>query len=170
MKIPTWANTVTPFSKFVALGLFAVLPFIGFVYGRHVEREAALLYIEHIETAYSGSQTAVSECSGNVKLVDDGYGNQYEIVTFRGLLVKEKIPEELALGDEWYWFYFDEPYLNLQSASGGSVFEEKLQAVPSQHLGKDLDDFIGKRVEVAAYMSWGYAESNTVVIIAIAEL
>jgi hypothetical protein len=37
-KLPTWATTVTPFSKFLALSMLVIFPIVGFYLGRYYER------------------------------------------------------------------------------------------------------------------------------------
>ena len=38
-KLPTWATTVTPFSKILALSMFILLPILAFFYGRYYQQE-----------------------------------------------------------------------------------------------------------------------------------
>jgi len=38
-KLPTWATTVTPFSKLLALSMLVVFPVLGFYYGMYYQRQ-----------------------------------------------------------------------------------------------------------------------------------
>jgi hypothetical protein len=90
----------------------------------------------------------------------------------RGTIKKEIIPPELDLGDGyWYWFYFDEPFLNKESANGLPMLTEKLQVFPPKDVENyDIENFLNKRVEAFGNMTWGYAESNVIQLIAIRTL
>lgn len=92
-------------------------------------------------------------------------------VTVRGVIKKEKVPEELQLGDYWYWFYFDEPYLLTENASGYPQYIDKIQVLPPQN--KDfsgIESYLNKHVEIYGSKTWGYAESNVFQLIAITVL
>jgi hypothetical protein len=38
-KLPTWATTVTPFSKMLALSMLVILPILGFYYGMYYQQQ-----------------------------------------------------------------------------------------------------------------------------------
>jgi hypothetical protein len=38
-KLPTWATTVTPFSKLLALSMLVVFPVLGFYYGMYYQKQ-----------------------------------------------------------------------------------------------------------------------------------
>jgi hypothetical protein len=38
-KLPTWATTVTPFSKMLALSMLIVIPILAFFYGMYYQRQ-----------------------------------------------------------------------------------------------------------------------------------
>lgn len=107
---------------------------------------------------------------------ESNYNYVPEKFTVRGTLKKEAIPEELQLGDYWYWLYFDEPYLLQGSALGYSTYVDKLQVLPPNRAPEvpnkeyDMDKHDGKRVEIYGYQSWGYAESSLIQAIAIVSL
>lgn len=100
--------------------------------------------------------------------------DQRPLMKWRGVIKKERIPEDLQLGDYWYQFYFTTPFLNEYSAVGIPNYVEKLEIVGIKEdinfRNIKLDDFLSKEVEVAGYMGWGYAESNIIEPIAIVGL
>ncbi|OGC60548.1 hypothetical protein A3K34_01850 [candidate division WWE3 bacterium RIFOXYC1_FULL_40_10] len=90
--------------------------------------------------------------------------------TFKGTIKKDLIPPELELGDYWYNFYFDEPYLLEESSVGRPIYVNSLQIAEPTDGFFNLEDFIGKHVQVSGNFGWGYAESTTIESIAITEL
>ena len=92
--------------------------------------------------------------------VIDSVGQENKIFLY-GTLKKESIPEELELGDLWFWLYFDEPHLLVNNASGVPLYIDKIQVNPPEGLDiYNLDDFTDKKVEIYGYQTWGYAESS----------
>ncbi len=78
-----------------------------------------------------------------------------------GTIKKETIPEELELGDYWYWMYFEPQALLVNNAFGNPLYIGKIQINPPE--AQDIypiDDFLYKQVEVYGYQTWGYAESS----------
>jgi len=117
--------------------------------------------------------TQVSVAQDDAKEASQEQIEQYTPDTFtvRGVIKKEKIPEELELGEDWYWIYFDEPYLLKNNASGWPQYIDKLQLVPPQDTAfYKIDDYLDSPVEIYGYNSWGYAESSVIQIISIAKL
>lgn len=164
-------NQPSPLPKIITLVLLVVLPLIGYMLGRYLERQTAVWYLDKGETAPVVPPVAPPSTSEPDIIFEDGSEMiPTKLTTFRGTLVKEKIPPELELGDEWVWLYFDEPFLNYYSAVGFPVYEPKMQVTGSQQSKYNLDNYIGKHVEIAATLSWGYAESNILVMYAITEL
>lgn len=93
------------------------------------------------------------------------------LISLTGILKKEEIPEELMLGDYWYWIYFDEPHLLEHNASGVPVYVNEIQVFPPEaDYFYNIDDFKDKKVLVHGYQTWGYAESSVFQIVAIKEL
>lgn len=88
-----------------------------------------------------------------------------------GLIEKEEIPEELELGDYWYWMYFEKPLLLVNNATGSPIYVDKIQVLPPENKDfYDIESFVGKKVEVYGYQTWGYAESSVFQVSAIKEL
>ena len=117
--------------------------------------------------------TQVSVAQDDAKEASQEQIEQYTPDTFtvRGVIKKEKIPEELELGEDWYWIYFDEPYLLKNNASGWPQYIDKLQLVPPQDAAfYKIDDYLDSPVEIYGYNSWGYAESSIIQVISIAKL
>ena len=117
--------------------------------------------------------TQVSVAQDDAKEASQEQIEQYTPDTFtvRGVIKKEKIPEELELGEDWYWIYFDEPYLLKNNASGWPQYIDKLQLVPPQDTAfYKIDDYLDSPVEIYGYNSWGYAESSVIQVISIAKL
>ena len=117
--------------------------------------------------------TQVSVAQDDAKEASQEQIEQYTPDTFtvRGVIKKEKIPEELELGEDWYWIYFDEPYLLKNNASGWPQYVNKLQLVPPQDAAfYKIDDYLDSPVEIYGYNSWGYAESSIIQVISIAKL
>ena len=87
-----------------------------------------------------------------------------------GTLKKEEIPQELELGEYWYWLYFEEPLLLVNNASGVPMYVDKIQVLPPQSAEiYDVEQFLDKEVELYGYQTWGYAESSVFQINAIRE-
>jgi hypothetical protein len=100
-------------------------------------------------------------------VVVEGIGQQNSFFLY-GTVKKEPIPEEMELGDFWYWIYFDEPHLLTVSASGVPQYIEKLQVNPTEFEEMyNLEEFLNERVEIYGYLTSGYAESNVFQITAI---
>lgn len=84
-----------------------------------------------------------------------------EPIFLYGMIKKEEIPEELDLGDYWYWLYFAKPHLLVNNASGVPMYVDKIQLNAPQNTDiYVIDDFIDINVEVYGYQTWGYAESS----------
>jgi len=97
----------------------------------------------------------------------------YEYVTVRGSLKKEKIPEELALGDNSYQLYFDEPFLLLGDASGSPLYINKIQVLlPEANTFPfyDINGFLDNDVEIYGHYTGGYAETVVIQIVAITKI
>jgi len=87
-----------------------------------------------------------------------------------GTLKKEEIPQELELGDYWYWMYFEKPLLMVNNSSGVPMYVDKIQVLPSQSTDiYDVEQFLDKEVELYGYQTWGYAESSVFQINSIRE-
>jgi hypothetical protein len=87
-----------------------------------------------------------------------------------GVIEKEEIPEELELGDYWYWMYFEKPLLLVNNASGSPMYVDKIQLTPPENKDfYDIEGFVGKKVEAYGYQTWGYAESSVFQVSAIRE-
>ena len=117
--------------------------------------------------------TQVSVAQDDAKEASQEQIEQYTPDTFtvRGVIKKEKIPEELELGEDWYWIYFDEPYLLKNNASGWPQYIDKLQIFqPNDTAFYKIDDYLDSPVEIYGYNSWGYAESSVIQVISIAKL
>jgi hypothetical protein len=90
--------------------------------------------------------------------------------TVKGTVRKEVIPEELELGEYWYWFYFDDPYLLVENAVGYPLFIEKLQITDSIYSNFKIEEYINKHVILNFQLGAGYAESTVMEPIAIMTL
>ena len=85
-----------------------------------------------------------------------------------GKLKKEPIPEEIELGDFWYWVYFDEPHLLVDNALGVPQYVDKLEVYPPQYEDYyEIEEFIDEKVEIYGYLISGYAEDTVFQITAI---
>ncbi len=94
-------------------------------------------------------------------------GTLGEKITTQGVIKKEKIPLDLELGDYWYWFYFEEPYILETNSSGNPLLINKIQIVAgSKYDNADqmLDEYLGKKLKIYGELSWGYAESRIIVL------
>jgi len=95
---------------------------------------------------------------------------QNDQITLTGQLKKEEIPVELKLGKYWYWFYFDQPFLLKDNASGKPQTIIKIQVVPetnsydTNEKQNYFDNYIDKKITIQGYLSWGYSESRTIVV------
>jgi hypothetical protein len=99
-----------------------------------------------------------------------GRSGQNDEFFIYGVLKEEPIPEELQLGDSWYWVYFDEPYLLVENALGVPQYVDKIQVYPSEYVEfYDIEDFVNERVEIYGYLTSGYAESTVFQITSIRE-
>ncbi len=84
----------------------------------------------------------------------------YEPVSYSGVIMKERIPEEYELGDYWYNFYFDEPQL-IETVAG----KMKLSYVQIQASTIDsLDEYLDMDVVVVGRLGYGYAESRVILV------
>lgn len=100
-------------------------------------------------------------------VVMDTIGQQSQFFLY-GKLKKEPIPEEMELGDFWYWIYFDEPHLLVVTALGIPQYVDKLQLNPPQYEDYyEIEDFIDEEVEIYGYLTSGYTESTVFQITAI---
>lgn len=91
---------------------------------------------------------------------DDSPLMAYQPVSYSGVIKKEKIPEEYALGDYWYVFYFDTPQL-LESGMGQQY--EKTIIVQASTIDS-LEPYLNLEVTIEGRLSTGYAESPMVLI------
>jgi len=115
------------------------------------------------------SAPALSEQTEPGKVIDSI--GEAEPILLRATVKKEPIPQELELGDFWYWLYFDEPHLLVNNAAGVPMYINKIQAnTPIAADFYDIEDFVDKKVEVYGYQTWGYAESSVFQIISLREL
>jgi hypothetical protein len=156
VEIPKKFKTVTTLSKTVALILFISLPFIGFYVGSN--------YKKTISSLYSPCVNNVSDKSVSPKPDEKG------LITFRGIIRKDKIPAELQLGDYSMMIYFDEPYLLEDNAFGKPVYINSMQVYDPVDGRAKLNDFVSKHVEIFGTLTWGYAESRVIQAVSITEL
>ncbi len=130
--------------------------------------------VKYQDTKINTSTKEVKELKDNdIQPLQKDEASIYDYVTLRGIIKKEPIPPELELGDYWYWFYFDEPYLLKNNARGIPLYIEKIEVFPAerQHKGiYDIDEFLDAKVEIYGYQTWGYAESSVIQILSIAQL
>lgn len=84
----------------------------------------------------------------------------YDAVEYTGVIKKEKIPEEYALGDYWYIFYFDKP--QIIETAGGDMMRDSLQIQASTI--DSLEGHLDKKVTVKGRLSYGYAESRIILV------
>ena len=79
---------------------------------------------------------------------------------FTGIIKKEMIPEDLDLGEYWYWLYLDTPFILENNAMGKPYDIQKIQIVPAEGSSIDFEEFLDRKVEASGNIGWGYAESN----------
>lgn len=112
----------------------------------------------------SKSETEGTSISSNSEI-------SHTYIKVRGILRLEKIPEDLMLGDTWYWLYFDQPFLLEYNATGTPLYIDKIQVFPPEDdFFYKIDDFVDKEVEIYGYLSWGYAESSVFQAVAFSQL
>ncbi len=94
-----------------------------------------------------------------------------ESIFLYGLLKREKIPEDLDMGEYRYTLHFSEPHLLLQSSSGGPKYIEDIQLNVSEDtvFYYKIEDLVGKDVEVYGFKTYGLAETDVFQIEAIRE-
>ncbi len=98
------------------------------------------------------------------------YSNS-DTVRIRGTIKKEAIPQDLQLGEYWYWFYFDEPYLLMNNTSGSPQYIEKIQVyAPTDRSINNIDNFLNTNVEIFGTNTWGYEQSNVIQILTLTKL
>lgn len=111
-------------------------------------------------------------CEENAKeetQVIDAVGANNSVFIY-GTLKKEEIPQELELGEYWYWMYFEKPLLIVNNSSGVPMYVDKIQVLPPQSNDiYDVEQFLDKEVELYGYQTWGYAESSVFQINSIRE-
>lgn len=84
-----------------------------------------------------------------------------ERVTEKGYIRKER--DDRDLGSEFmYVFYFDEPFIVWLNGSGSPQFAESIEVYKPQNETFLLDDYVGKHVEIAGELTWGYSESRAI--------
>lgn len=83
-----------------------------------------------------------------------------EEYTVKGVIKREKIPEDLDIGDYWNILYFEKPFLLEDNSSGKPMFINKIEVGYLQQ----LDEYLNKQVEITGALGWGYAESRTLSI------
>jgi hypothetical protein len=92
-----------------------------------------------------------------------------ERISESGVIKKERIPEDLELGEYWYWFYFEEPHLLTENSSGEPVLIDKLQIISYQAFGQSgkvdrvLEKYLNRKMMIEGEFSWGYAESRIII-------
>ena len=153
MKEKGYAFRVTTLSKILAMILFISLPFIGYFVGFGFKNNLLRLCDE-----------CTKSCVINTATCDQKYK------TFRGTLRKEPIPKELELGEYWYVFYFDDPYLLEENAAGRPMYIKQIVVNGPKDNFYNLDDFVDKHVEIKGEFGNGYAESTVLNITAITNL
>lgn len=87
-------------------------------------------------------------------------GKLGEKVEVTGIINKERIPEDLSLGEFWYWIYFDEPYYLADNASGLPQNVDKMQVNISPTI--DFEKILDKHIKLTGRLTWGYAESRVI--------
>jgi hypothetical protein len=90
----------------------------------------------------------------------------YEQITYEGVIRKEEIPEEYALGEYWYIFYFDKPQIIQTAAGDREVTNLEIQASTID----SFDGYLDKQVQIKGRLSWGYAESRIILADEVNEL
>lgn len=86
-----------------------------------------------------------------------------DAITFTGMIKKEKIPTEMQLpGEFWYWMYFDKPFINRYSMAGEPVNESKLQILKPVDPNVNIESFLNKHVKVVGKIGYGISESNVI--------
>lgn len=93
------------------------------------------------------------------------FNPQNEKIKEKGYIKKEK--DDRELGSEFmFTFYFDEPFLLWENATGYPKFINSIELYKPEYETKSLVDYFngyaGKRVELAGELTWGYAESRVI--------
>ncbi len=149
-------------SAFIVIVVLCVL-FLALGFYALIQRNNACPPVKECE------KCVVEESSKDESRVIDSVGQNNKIFLY-GNLKKEAIPEELQLGEYWYWLYFEEPHFLVNNASGVPMYIEKIQVNPSENVDfYNIDEFIDKKVEIYGYQTWGYAESSVFQTVSIRE-
>lgn len=153
---------------------FIIIGVVGLVLGLIFSNSIKLISIES-EISQVKKKIDEINISDTSKKTDDTStqtGDVYKPTEFEliGTIKKEEIPEDLQLGDYWYWFYGDEPILLKSNASGYPVYVEKIQVYPPKHDMFNIDDYLDKKVQIYGTQGWGYSESTIIQLEAIYDL
>ncbi len=65
-KLPTWATTVTPFSKFLALCILVIFPILGFYFGIYYQKQMDDYKQDNEMIVYKTSNTCAQPPDGQV--------------------------------------------------------------------------------------------------------
>lgn len=117
-------------------------------------------------------QNDIKNSDGKGQVVISKYDENAIDYELAGVLRKEKIPSDLQLGDYWYIFYFDEPFLLMDNATGtGPLYIRSIQLFSREDkVVFDFEDYVNKKVKIAGNLTWGYAESRVFKVVAITDL
>ena len=146
MKLPKSVTTVTSFSKIIALCLFVLLPFIGFVFGMKYQK---------LVDKYSQAESPV--------FTTPDTSTKEKVMTFSGKLMRFERPAPDIAYD--YQLELDTPYIDNNNASGMPQTLKSIIVLPStQEISLQLENHIQKNVSVQGEWRWGYAESKVFMV------
>ena len=123
---------------------------------------------EFIDRGMVQNPTKEISRDSNTSSIEENDNSQNKIIhKIKGIIKKEKIPQELELGEYWYWIYLDEPLLIENNSLGIPMHVEKIQLANVQSNYVDMTPYLNKKVEVSGSIGWGYAESNVFNVVSV---
>ncbi|MBD3366053.1 hypothetical protein GF360_01780 [candidate division WWE3 bacterium] len=81
---------------------------------------------------------------------------------FVGILKKERIPEELQLGDYWYQLYLNKAIQPITASGNKDTKLNKLEVYLPEDLNKNANSYLNVPIQIEGELSWGYAESRII--------
>ena len=149
--------------NFILIFIFSLnLLFLGYLATKCFDKNT----VPNDQGINNSTQESISETTN----VIDSLGEDNPIMLI-GTIRKENIPQELELGEYWYWIYFDDPHLLVNNASGVPIYIDKIQVNPPKETDfYSIEEFVDKKVEIYGYQTWGYAESSVFQVVSLREL
>jgi hypothetical protein len=140
-------------NKILYLIIFILIIFVGW---------------EFIDRGMVQNPTKEISRDSNTSSIEENDNSQNKIIhKIKGIIKKEKIPQELELGEYWYWIYLDEPLLIENNSLGIPMHVEKIQLANTSMNYVDMTPYLVREVEVSGSIGWGYAESNVFNVVSV---